>query len=192
MQVIGGLSSNDLHSFMKEVFSLKQTSPKAVLKWIALRVPELIASGALIFAITLTAVNAFTRYCLHYTINGSDELICIAFSWLVFPGAAAAFRRRMHYGVDLLVNLFPRRVQAVAGVVTQLLIAVVLWVLTYLSYVLWLNVGTKIMTATRISYQVLDAGMLVGFALMAVYAVVFLIRDLRALPRKLQQRGSAA
>lgn len=168
-----------------------QTRAQKTLCWVLLRIPELVSAAALIFAITLTVVNAFTRYCLHFTIKGSDELICIAFAWMVFPGAAAAFRRRMHYGIDLVVGLFPPRGRAVIELVTQGLIAFILCTLTYLSGVLLANVGEKIMTATRISYRVLDSGLFVGFLLMAAYSIVFFVQDLRALPKKLSGKGGA-
>lgn len=81
---------------------MAQDSPKknSTAKWIVIHIPELIASVALVFAITLTVINVFTRYCLHFTIKGSDEYVCIAFAWMVFPGTAAcippphALRRR--------------------------------------------------------------------------------------------------
>lgn len=145
--------------------------------------------GALVFAITLTVINVFTRYCLHFTIKGSDEYVCIAFAWMVFPGTAAAYRRHMHYGVDLLVNAFPHKVRCIVDVVVQLIITVIMAICTYLTWILIQNVGSKIMTATRISYRVLDSGMLVGFVLMTIYAVVFLVQAVRCLPAKLKEGG---
>ncbi len=167
-------------------------SPKEIAKWVIVNLPELIAGGALIFAITLTMINAFTRYLLHYTINGSDEFVCIAFAWIVFPGTAAAYRRKMHYGVDLLVSKLPARLQTCIQLLTQAIILVIMCTLTYLSLELYRNVGTKIMTATRISYRVLDSGMLFGFALMSLYSLIFLVQDIRNLPTALRTHRKEA
>ena len=43
---------------------MAQDSPKknSTAKWIVIHIPELIASVALVFAITLTVINVFTRY----------------------------------------------------------------------------------------------------------------------------------
>ena len=141
---------------------MAQDSPKknSTAKWIVIHIPELIASVALVFAITLTVINVFTRYCLHFTIKGSDEYVCIAFAWMVFPGTAAAYRRHMHYGVDLLVNAFPHKVRCIVDVVVQLIITVIMAICTYLTWILIQNVGSKIMTATRISYRVLSGSIL--------------------------------
>ena len=117
---------------------MAQDSPKknSTAKWIVIHIPELIASVALVFAITLTVINVFTRYCLHFTIKGSDEYVCIAFAWMVFPGTAAAYRRHMHYGVDLLVNAFPHKVRCIVDVVVQLIITVIMAICTYLTWIL--------------------------------------------------------
>ena len=161
--------------------------PLEMAKWTVLRLPEIIAGIALIFAISLTTVNAFTRYFLHFTINGSDEYCIIAFAWMVFPGCAAAYRRKMHYGVDMLVNALPKRVRLFVNLFAQFMVVALTVILTYMSWVLCQNVGSKIMTATRISYVYFDAAMLVGFALMALFALNFLIQDIIALPARLRE-----
>ena len=166
---------------------MKNRKPLEVAKWIFLRLPEIIAGIALVFAISLTTVNAFTRYFLHFTIKGSDEFCIIAFAWMVFPGCAAAYRRKMHYGIDMLVNALPKKVQVFVNLFAQFLVTVLTAVLTYLSWVLCANVGSKIMTATRISYTVFDSAMVVGFGLMTVYSLIFLVQDIRVLPAKLRE-----
>lgn len=167
---------------------MNKKSPAEMAKWVFLRLPELIAGAALVFALTLTTINAFTRYFLHFTIQGSDEYCIIAFAWMVFPGCAAAYRRKMHYGIDMLVNALPKRLQVLVNLVAQIAVTALMFVLTYLSWILCQNVGAKIMTATRISYVVFDSAMLVGFALMAVYSLIFLIQDICALPERLRKQ----
>ena len=156
-----------------------ETKKPSKLKWAVVRFPEIVAGIALTFAISLATINAFTRYALSFTIKGSDEYICIAFAWLVFLGGAAAFRRNMHYGIDLVVNFFPKKARAVVDLFTRILITFIMYVLTYLSVLLCVNVRGKIFTATHISYLALDLAVLVGFGLMAVYSTVFLIKDVK-------------
>ena len=64
----------------------------------------------------------------------------------------------------------------------------VLAIMFYLSLVLFNNVGTKILTATRISYKYFDAAMVFGFGLMAFYSFLALIEDIRALPAVLREK----
>lgn len=47
-----------------------------------------------------------------------------------------------------------------------------------------MNVGTKIMTATRISYRWFDLGMALGLSLMVIYAAENVYYRVRALFRK--------
>ena len=167
---------------------MKNSKPLDMAKWVFLRLPEIVAGIALVFAISLTTVNAFTRYFLHFTIKGYDEYCIMAFAWMVFPGCAAAYRRKMHYGIDMLVNAMPKKVQIFVNLFAQFMVTVLTVVLTYLSWVLCQNVGSKIMTATRISYVYFDFAMVVGFGLMAIYSLIFLIQDIRALPAKLREK----
>ena len=166
--------------------------PKFSLKWVLTHIPEIIAGIAVTFSITLTTVNAITRYTISYTINGSDEYNCIAFAWLVFLGAAAAFRRKMHYGIDLVVNAFPAKVQAIVNLVAKILITLIVCTLTYLSVILCMNVRGKIFTATGISYLTLDAAMVVGFGMMSIFAILQLVETIRDLPKELSSRKEVA
>lgn len=93
----------------KEVLHLKNKTPAEIAKWIVVHLPELIAGAALVVAVSLTVVNAFTRYFLSFTIKGSDEINILAFAWMVFPGCACAYREKQHYGIDLVVNSLPNR-----------------------------------------------------------------------------------
>lgn len=54
--------------------------------------------------------------------------------------------------------------RCIVDVVVQLIITVIMAICTYLTWILIQNVGSKIMTATRISYRVLDSGMLVALS----------------------------
>ena len=166
---------------------MKKT-PAQIAKWILVHLPELIAGAALVLAVSLTVVNAFTRYFLSFTIKGSDEINILAFAWMVFPGCACAYREKQHYGIDLVVNSLPPKAKAIAGVIGELLSLVVLAIMFYLSIVLFNKVGTKILTATRISYKYFDAAMVVGFGLMTFYSLKALIEDIIALPGILRQK----
>ena len=167
---------------------MKNKSPAEIGKWIIVHLPELIAGAALVLAVSLTVINAFTRYFLSFTIKGSDEINIMAFAWMVFPGCACAYREKLHYGIDMVVNSLPNKPKAFVKIIAELLSLVVLAIMFYLSLVLFNNVGTKILTATRISYKYFDAAMVFGFGLMAFYSFLALIEDIRALPAVLREK----
>lgn len=154
---------------------------KNVLKWLAIHFPELIAGVALIVAIFMAGATAFSRYVFQYTYGGNDEITCIAFAWVTFLGTAAAYRCKMHYGVDLVVNSLPERIRPVVGIVTQVIILIIMVILTGLSWKLTSSVGDKVWTYTRISYAVSDMALVLGFGLMTIYSAIFLVQDIKKL-----------
>ena len=150
-------------------------------KWIIIHFPEIIAGIALVFAITISGITAVTRYAFDYVYGGADELTVIAFAWTTFLGAAAAFRQKMHYGVDLVVALLPENSKKIFAILAQFLILVIMVCGTFLSLKLTLNVGTKAYNYTMISYAVSDTAMVLAFALMTIYSAVFLVQDIKAI-----------
>ena len=152
-----------------------------IAKWILDYLPEVIAIVALCIAIPVSAANAFSRYVFKYTFLGYDEVIRIAFAWVVFPGAAAAYWRHMHFGVDLIVNLFPKKLQELVGLLTQAFMTALVAVLCYLSFTLMREVGVKYFPVTFISYAYYDAAIVVGFGFMAIYSAIFTVQQAKAL-----------
>lgn len=152
-----------------------------ILKWILDYLPEVIAMVALCIAIPVSAANAFSRYAFKYTFLGYDEVIRIAFAWVVFPGAAAAYWRHMHFGVDLIVNLCPPKIQEIIGLLTQIFMTFLVAVLCFLSFKLMREVGAKYFPVTFISYGYYDAAMVVGFGFMAIYSAIFTVQKAKAL-----------
>ena len=154
---------------------------KNALKWLAIHLPELIAGIALIVAIFMAGATAFSRYIFNYTYGGNDEITCIAFAYVTFLGTAAAYRYKMHYGVDLVVNSLPKRIQPVVNIATQVIVFIIMVILTALSVKLTTSVSDKMWTYTQISYVVSDMALVLGFGLMTIYSAVFLVQDIKKL-----------
>lgn len=152
---------------------------KRAIKWILDYVPLIIAIAGLCVAIPVSAVNAFSRYAFKYTFLGYDEYVRMAFAWIVFPGAAAAYWRHMHFGIDVVTNLFPKRFRELLEIIMQLFLTFLFAVLTYLSWKLTSEVGSKFFSITGISYAYYDASMIVGFSFMTIYAAIFSIQLIR-------------
>ena len=139
--------------------------------------PDLIAGIAIIVIICLETAQCIDRYCFRQTIMFVDDIVVICFSWAVFVGAAAAYRRKMHYGLEVIMNRFGPKAKPYYLAFVQLLTSVLFGYLTYRSIVLFAKSGSKILATTRISYKWVDAGAIIGFALMTVYALEFFISD---------------
>ena len=154
---------------------------KKALKWILLNPMEIIAAAALIFSILISVSNGLTRYFIKYTWNPGTDVNTICFAYIVFCGSAAAYRRKMHYGIDVFVNLLPAKVRRIVDVVTHVVILAALVLATYLSVSLAMNVGGKIMPNTKISYFWYDLSAVFGFAYMALYEAHHLLQMLKDL-----------
>lgn len=141
--------------------------------------PDLIAGLALIVIICLETAQCIDRYCFRQTIMFVDDIVVICFSWAVFVGAAVAYRRKMHYGLEIIVNRFGPKTKPYYIVFVQLLATVLFGYLAYRSVILFVKSGSKILATTRISYKWVDAGAIIGFALMTIYGVEFLIDDIK-------------
>jgi len=123
-----------------------------------------------------------TRAVFSYTVPSNDEVVVIGFVWAVFIGCAAAYKRKMHYGVDLLVNLFPKSVKHVISVITGFMAVCLNAYFAYLSWVLAEKAITKVFPGLQISYFWADLAMVVGFGMMTVYAVIQLVETLKQKP----------
>ncbi len=70
-------------------------------------------------AVLVCAAVVF-RYVLSDPLTWSEELILLAFTWMIFIGAANAFRHRSHIVIDFVVLIAPPRIAAVLGLIATL------------------------------------------------------------------------
>ena len=151
--------------------------------------PDLIAGIAILVIICLETGQCIDRYCFRKTMMFVDDIVVICFSWAVFVGAAAAYRRKMHYGLEVIINRFGPRSKPYYIAFVQFLAMVLFGYLTYRSVILYIKSGSKILATTRISYKWVDAGAIVGFALMTVYSLEFLIEDIKKLKANKEEKS---
>lgn len=62
--------------------------------------------------ICITFVGTISRYVFNYPIVGQDEVQNWMIVWAVFFGGSYVFRRGSHVAIDVLVALFPQKIQA--------------------------------------------------------------------------------
>lgn len=92
----------------------------------ALRTVDGFAQGlvvaALLGELCVVLANVFARAWLHHSFLWADEVARLALSTLAFIGGAVAYRRRDHAFVRVLLNLCPKRVQAVCFALADVLV----------------------------------------------------------------------
>lgn len=154
---------------------------KNVLKWIALNPMEILSAASLTACILMAVMNAFTRYALSWTWNPTTDLTTLLFGWLVFCGSAAAYKRKMHYGIDIVVSKLPEKARNAAKMLAHVLTAVSLVTATVISWQLSVKATGKLMPNTNIPYFWYDLSAVVGFFYMAVYEIEQTVQDIKIL-----------
>lgn len=156
------------------------------LKWAIGHFAEIIAGIGLTVMVSITAFNVLSRYVFSYSFGGVEEISMMGSAWCVFVGAAAAYKRRMHYGVDILISILPEKGKKAVNFIIDLLLFLCLGYITYLSYVFAMNAWVKPTPFLSIPYFYIDISATLGFGLMTIQSLKFLIEDMK------KRRGAKA
>jgi len=153
-------------------------------KDVLINIPEIIAGIALITAVGATGINVFTRYVLRFTFFWYADITVLAFFWLSFMSCAAAYRRKMHYGIDIIHSRFGEKGQAIFTVFYRLLILIILSLVFYCVCLLVAKLRGKWLPTMHWSYIYCYIPMFAAFLHMVIYTIKFLIDDVFALVKK--------
>ncbi len=145
----------------------------------------IISSAFLITTTVLVMLNVILRYFFNRGINWSEEVATGCFVWSVFLGAAAGYKIQMHVGVDMLVNMCPPTMKKIITIIVDCILLLINGYITYIA-VIYVSLSYKKPTPVlNISTAYISSSILVSFALMSLYSIGFLIRDIKA-PKELQ------
>lgn len=172
---------------MKRGIAVKQ---KLSPKWVLANLEEVIASVAIALMLIICSCNVFARYVLHNAISWSDEVCVCLLSWTTFVGAAAAYKRNLHYGMDFLIDHVPAGGKRALRIFITLCITGASIFLAWYSLQLTLK-AVKVMPYSRLSYKWLDSAAVIGFTSMALHGLYYLIQAF-AQPQKFEARFSPA
>ena len=93
----------------------------------------LVCDTVLGILVLVTFSGVIFRYLLNRPLEWLEEVQMMAIVWVVFLGAGAAFRECGHVAVEILVEMFPQKVQKILHILVSVLIVTVLAFLTVLS-----------------------------------------------------------
>ena len=142
---------------------------------------EVLAGTAIFVIVVLLTMQCIGRYAFSHTFMFVDDVVVCCFAWLTFAGSAAAYRRKMHYGLELVTAAIPKSVKPYFDVVIQIVITVLFGYMTYLTLVLYSKSGSKILYTTGISYKVIYAAIIYGFGMMTLHSLIFVVNNVRGL-----------
>lgn len=139
-----------------------------------------IAGAMMIVTILLVIVNVITRKLFNYIIIWSEEIATSCFVYSVFIGAAYAYRKHQHVGVDLLVERLPAGARRVVHLITNALLVIINGYITVLSVQFIQSSWIKRMPITKLPSSAVSTALIIGFGLMTIYSLVFFVKDLKS------------
>ena len=141
---------------------------------------DLILSGAfLCVTVSVVIVNVALRYLFQGGIFWAEEVATTSFIWSVFVGSAAAYRYKMHIGIDFVTKLGPKPWRAFLAVLIDCMMVIINGYIVYLSILFTLANQLKRTPVLDIPALYVNLALTVGFSLMTIYALRFLYQDIR-------------
>lgn len=95
----------------------------------------LVASIALIVLIVLTFMGVIMRYVVGKPYTWLEEVQLFCMIWIVFAAGGAAFRTGSHVAIEMVVEMFPEKVQKIISYVIDVVVVLVL------AYLFWNSIG---------------------------------------------------
>lgn len=140
---------------------------------------EAVAGAALAAVFAAVVWGVFARYVAPRPAVWTGEVAAIGFAWVVFVGAAAAARRRLHVGVDLFTARLPGRMRALLERIVNLGLAVLLGYMAWLSWQIGLEAMDRPTPVLRLPYSVMYLAPVVGLSAMAAGSLLDAVRGAR-------------
>ena len=159
------------------------------LKWFILHIEEVIACIALGIMLCVIFFNVIMRYVFRNPLNWSDELSMICLAYVTFVGGAAAYKKNLHFGIDIILDKLPEKVRMGIRIITNFVFIILFGYTCYLGWVLTKG-AVKKFNYSGWSYKIMDLALPLGFLSMAIYAVRFFImafKDPKAYKHRYEQ-----
>lgn len=147
---------------------------KKELKWLVLHIEEIIACVALGIMLCVIFLNVIMRYVFRDPLNWSDELSMICLAYVTFVGGAAAYKKNLHFGIDILLDKMPEKIRMAIRVITNFVFIFLFGYTCYLGWVLTKG-AVKVFNYSGWSYKIMDFALPLGFLSMTIYAIRFFV-----------------
>lgn len=128
--------------------------------------------------VVLVIINVVLRYVFNMGIFWTEEVATYSFVWSVFIGASAAYKKRMHIGIDLLTRIMPNKLKELSKMLINFFMVFINGYIAYLSIIFVRESIGKPTPVLGISSAFVSAAVMVSFSLMTFHAAHFFIRNL--------------
>ncbi|QEN06867.1 TRAP transporter small permease [Oceanispirochaeta crateris] len=141
---------------------------------------EVFVSGLfLTITVSIVILNVILRYLFQGGLYWVEEVSTTCFIWSVFIGAAAAYKYKMHIGIDLITALFPEKIRELISIIINFLMVVINGYIFYLSTLFIQANSLKRTPVLDVPALYVNLAITVGFGLMTIHAAQFLYREIR-------------
>ena len=136
--------------------------------------------GSIFISVTTIVVimNVFTRYFLKFTYFWTEEIAVGCFVWTIFLGTAAAYREKGLIGVEAIVILLPEKIRDIVEFLTSILLTILRGLMCIFSFT-YVSSSSKITAALELSYGYINFAIVISFALMTLYSIIFTIESFK-------------
>ncbi len=156
------------------------------LKKVLGNIDQIISAVALMGIVVFVTINVFCRYVLGYIFNWMEELSTVLFVWCTFLGISSAYKTNDHVGINVLVMLFPKKVQRIIMIIVNLFCLVVSAKILTLSFTFCQSSWTKTTPIIGLPYTFVNVSITCGFALMSIYSIIKIIRLIKCKPEDVE------
>ena len=131
--------------------------------------------GSIFISVTTLVVimNVFTRYFLKFTYFWTEEIAVGCFVWTIFLGTAA-YREKGLIGVEAIVVLLPEKIRNIVEFLTYILLTILSGLMCVFSFT-YVSSSSKITAALELSYGYINISIVISFALMTLYSIIFTV-----------------
>ncbi len=144
------------------------------MKRILTNIEEIITGTALCIMTVLTVMNVFFRLFLSKSFTWADEITYIGYAYVIFVGASSLYKRFGHSAIDLVVKMFPEKLQAACAVFSTTVLTLTNALCFALSCGYCASSWTRRTQLLKIPYSVESFALVLGFGLMLLHSVMFL------------------
>lgn len=121
-----------------------------------------------------TIVQVFCRYVLNSALIWPEELNVFLMAWITFVGSSIAIKESSHIGIDMFVNMLPKKLEIVVRICSKIVIIYcVSLIIKYGFNIAKMNIGV-VSDALGISMFIPRISLVIG-GLMMLYQVMYLL-----------------
>ena len=145
-----------------------------ILKRIFVNFEEAVAGTALLLMTAFVFINTFGRIFFNKSFAALDELSYLMFAYVIFVGSSALYKRYGHGVIDLLIRLFPEKLQAAISAAVSALLVFICGLTFYLCCGYCISAWTRTSQTLRLPQSFTAFALVLGFFFMTIHSIFFL------------------